>query len=105
MDLQRRWRLDRPALGRPGGGRVGLMGEVADAALAAGGKVIGVIPQFMAVKEVAHMGLSDLHVVQSMHARKAKMEKLSAAFIALPGGFGTLEATPATLHEVAASFE
>jgi uncharacterized protein (TIGR00730 family) len=74
-----------------GGGRVGLMGEVADAALAAGGKVIGVIPQFMAVKEVAHMGLSDLHVVQSMHARKAKMEKLSDAFIALPGGIGTME--------------
>lgn len=74
-----------------GGGRVGLMGEVADAALAAGGKVIGVIPQFMAVKEVAHMGLSDLHVVQSMHARKAMMEKLSDAFIALPGGIGTME--------------
>ena len=74
-----------------GGGRVGLMGEVADAALAAGGKVIGVIPQFMAVKEVAHMGLTDLQVVQSMHARKAKMEQLSDAFIALPGGIGTME--------------
>lgn len=74
-----------------GGGRVGLMGEIADAALAAGGRVLGVIPEFLALKEIAHMGLTDLHVVQSMHARKALMVKLSEGFIALPGGIGTME--------------
>lgn len=74
-----------------GGGQVGLMGEVADAALAAGGKVFGVIPEFIALKEIAHMELTELHVVQSMHARKAKMVALSDAFIALPGGIGTME--------------
>lgn len=74
-----------------GGGQVGLMGEVADAALAAGGKVFGVIPEFIALKEIAHMDLTELHVVQSMHARKAKMVALSDAFIALPGGIGTME--------------
>lgn len=74
-----------------GGGQVGLMGEVADAALGAGGKVIGVIPQFLALKEIAHMELSELHVVQSMHARKAMMVELSDGFIALPGGIGTME--------------
>lgn len=74
-----------------GGGQVGLMGEVADAALDAGGRVVGVIPEFMALKEIAHMDLSELHVVRSMHARKAKMVKLSDAFIALPGGIGTME--------------
>ena len=67
------------------------MGEVADSALDAGGRVVGVIPEFMALKEIAHMDLSELHVVQSMHARKAKMVKLSDAFIALPGGIGTME--------------
>ena len=74
-----------------GGGQVGLMGEVADAALEAGGRVIGVIPEFLALKEIAHMELSELHVVQSMHARKAKMVQLSQGFIALPGGIGTME--------------
>ncbi len=74
-----------------GGGQVGLMGEVADAALDAGGRVIGVIPEFLALKEIAHLDLSELYVVQSMHARKAKMAHLSDAFIALPGGIGTME--------------
>lgn len=74
-----------------GGGRVGLMGILADAARAAGGEVIGVIPQSLADREVAHSGLSELHVVESMHDRKALMGELSAGFVALPGGFGTLE--------------
>lgn len=74
-----------------GGGRVGLMGELADAALAAGGRVTGVIPEFLSLKEIAHSGLSDLHVVQSMHARKALMVELSEGFIAMPGGIGTME--------------
>jgi uncharacterized protein (TIGR00730 family) len=74
-----------------GGGRVGLMGVVADAALAAGGEVIGVIPEALATKEVAHGGLTRLHVVASMHERKALMADLSDAFIALPGGFGTMD--------------
>jgi len=74
-----------------GGGRIGLMGLLADAARAAGGEVIGVIPQSLADREVAHTGLSELHVVESMHDRKALMGELSAGFIALPGGFGTLE--------------
>ena len=74
-----------------GGGNVGLMGVVADAALAAGGRVIGVIPQALASKEVAHWGLTDLRVVESMHERKALMAELSDAFIALPGGIGTME--------------
>jgi uncharacterized protein (TIGR00730 family) len=74
-----------------GGGRVGLMGAVADAALAAGGGVIGVIPHALALKEVAHEGLADLRIVDSMHERKAQMADLSDAFVALPGGFGTLE--------------
>ena len=74
-----------------GGGRVGLMGTIADAVLAAGGEVIGVIPQSLVAKEVAHQGLKDLRIVASMHERKALMAELSDAFIALPGGFGTLE--------------
>jgi uncharacterized protein (TIGR00730 family) len=74
-----------------GGGKVGLMGEMADAALAAGGKVVGVIPGRLAEREVAHQGLDELHVVESMHARKALMADLSDAFVALPGGFGTLD--------------
>jgi uncharacterized protein (TIGR00730 family) len=74
-----------------GGGRVGLMGILADAALAAGGSVIGVIPIAIANKEIAHSGLTDLRVVDSMHTRKALMADLSDAFIALPGGLGTLE--------------
>lgn len=74
-----------------GGGRVGLMGAVADAALSAGGDVVGVIPRHLADREVAHLGLTDLRVVNSMHERKALMSDLSDAFIALPGGLGTLE--------------
>jgi uncharacterized protein (TIGR00730 family) len=74
-----------------GGGAVGLMGVLADAMLAAGGTVIGVIPEALATREVAHAGLSELHVVESMHARKAMMAERSDAFIAMPGGFGTFE--------------
>lgn len=74
-----------------GGGRVGLMGQLADAALAAGGKVYGVIPQKLCDLEVGHTGLTELFVVDSMHARKMLMAQLADAFIALPGGFGTLE--------------
>lgn len=74
-----------------GGGNVGLMGTIADAVLAAGGEAIGVIPQFLQAKEVAHLGLTQLHVVESMHERKAMMADLSDAFVALPGGYGTLE--------------
>jgi uncharacterized protein (TIGR00730 family) len=74
-----------------GGGRVGLMGVLADAALAAGGEVIGVIPQALLDREVGHQGLTELRVVGSMHARKALMSELADGFIALPGGIGTLE--------------
>jgi uncharacterized protein (TIGR00730 family) len=74
-----------------GGGHVGLMGEISNAALAAGGDVIGVIPKFLVERELAHEGLSDLRIVGSMHERKALMSDLSEAFIALPGGTGTLE--------------
>jgi uncharacterized protein (TIGR00730 family) len=74
-----------------GGARIGLMGAVADAALAAGGHVTGVIPEALVAKEVAHAGLSDLRVVSSMHERKATMAELADAFVALPGGWGTLE--------------
>jgi uncharacterized protein (TIGR00730 family) len=74
-----------------GGGCVGLMGVVADTALAHGGHVIGVIPSAMVTREIAHRGLPDLRVVASMHERKALMASLSDAFIALPGGFGTFE--------------
>jgi uncharacterized protein (TIGR00730 family) len=74
-----------------GGGRLGLMGIVADAALSAGGEVIGVIPQAMVQQERAHTGLTELRVVASMHERKATMSVLADAFIAMPGGFGTLE--------------
>jgi uncharacterized protein (TIGR00730 family) len=74
-----------------GGSNVGLMGVVADTVLAAGGDVIGVIPEALVAKEVAHRGLADLRVVGSMHERKALMAELSSAFLALPGGFGTLE--------------
>jgi uncharacterized protein (TIGR00730 family) len=74
-----------------GGGNVGLMGEVADAALAAGGEAIGVIPDALVARELAHSGLTDLRVVSSMHERKALMADLSQAFLALPGGFGTFE--------------
>jgi uncharacterized protein (TIGR00730 family) len=74
-----------------GGGGIGLMTIVADAALAAGGEVIGVIPQALARTEMAHPGLTELHVVETMHERKALMVDLSNAFVALPGGFGTMD--------------
>ncbi|MDF3981310.1 TIGR00730 family Rossman fold protein [Luteibacter sp. PPL554] len=74
-----------------GGGKVGLMGTVADAVLAAGGRVIGVIPRQLVEKEVAHTGLSQLQVVETMHERKTRMYELADAFVALPGGFGTMD--------------
>lgn len=74
-----------------GGAKVGLMGAVADAAMAAGGEVIGVLPHALSDKEIAHEGLSRLEIVASMHERKARMAELSDGFIALPGGAGTLE--------------
>jgi uncharacterized protein (TIGR00730 family) len=76
-----------------GGGSEGLMGAVADAALAAGGEVIGVIPETLVARELAHARLTMLHVVRSMHERKARMAELSDAFVTLPGGFGTLDET------------
>lgn len=74
-----------------GGGNVGLMGEVADATLAAGGRVIGVIPELLLSKEVGHRALTELHVVRSMHERKQLMAEKAHAFLALPGGIGTFE--------------
>jgi uncharacterized protein (TIGR00730 family) len=74
-----------------GGGNIGLMGELADSMLQAGGEVIGVIPRALMEKEVGHRGLTALHMVETMHQRKALMNELSDAFIALPGGFGTLD--------------
>jgi uncharacterized protein (TIGR00730 family) len=74
-----------------GGGNVGLMGVLADAVLRAGGEAMGVIPENLMALEVGHNGLAKLHVVHSMHERKALMADLSDAFVALPGGFGTLE--------------
>ena len=74
-----------------GGGNVGIMGVIADAALAAGGEVIGVIPESLLAKELGHGGVTELHVTRTMHERKQKMVDLSDAFIALPGGFGTLD--------------
>ncbi len=74
-----------------GGGKVGLMGTVADAVLASGGKVIGVIPRQLVELEVAHTGLTEMHVVETMHERKTRMYQLSEAFVALPGGFGTMD--------------
>ena len=74
-----------------GGARVGLMGALADAVLAGGGRVVGVIPAALVAKEVAHDGLTELHVVDSMHERKAMMAALSDAFLAMPGGLGTWE--------------
>src|ERR1051326_7718022 len=74
-----------------GGGQIGLMGIVADAVMAAGGEGIGGIPEALALKEVAHEGLTELRVVGSMHERKALMADLAHAFIAMPGGFGTFE--------------
>ena len=74
-----------------GAGNVGLMGVLADAALAAGGEVVGVIPQMLVDRELAHRGITDLRIVGSMHERKALMAELSDAFVALPGGLGTYE--------------
>lgn len=74
-----------------GGGNVGLMGAIADGALSEGGRVIGVIPRALLEKELGHRGVQELIVVASMHERKAKMAELAQAFIALPGGFGTLD--------------
>jgi uncharacterized protein (TIGR00730 family) len=74
-----------------GGGKVGLMGALAEGALAAGGEVVGVIPQALVDRELAHRGLTELHVVGSLHERKALMAELSDGFVALPGGFGTLD--------------
>lgn len=74
-----------------GGSNMGLMGILAESALSAGGKVVGVIPDSLVQKEVAHNGLSELHVVDSMHERKARMADLSDGFIAMPGGIGTME--------------
>jgi uncharacterized protein (TIGR00730 family) len=79
-----------------GGGRVGMMGALADAALESGGEVVGVIPRPLASVEIAHDGITRLHVVDSMHERKALMADLSDAFIALPGGFGTMD----EFHEI-----
>jgi uncharacterized protein (TIGR00730 family) len=74
-----------------GGGNVGLMGTIADSVLKAGGEAIGVIPEHLMTREIGHKQLAKLHIVRSMHERKAMMADLSDAFIALPGGFGTLE--------------
>ncbi len=74
-----------------GGGRLGLMGVVADSALKAGGEAYGVIPQALIDLEVAHTGLTELHIVQTMHERKARMTDLTDAFVAIPGGIGTLD--------------
>ena len=97
------WRGAAEALGRGlatsgirliyGGGRVGLMGAVADGALAAGGAVTGIIPNFLRAREVAHPGVSDLVVTDSMHARKALMFEHADAFVTLPGGLGTIDET------------
>lgn len=74
-----------------GGAKVGIMGTIADAVLAAGGKVIGVLPTFLQTKELAHNGLTELVLVETMHERKARMNELCDGVLALPGGFGTLE--------------
>jgi uncharacterized protein (TIGR00730 family) len=74
-----------------GGGNVGLMGELADAVLDAGGRAIGVIPQQLVDREIAHGGLTELHVVENLHQRKALMAELADAFLTLPGGVGTME--------------
>ena len=74
-----------------GGGRLGLMGVIADSVLERGGRVFGVIPQALVDIEVAHMGVTELHTVQTMHERKARMTELADAFLALPGGIGTLD--------------
>ncbi len=80
-----------------GGGKIGLMGVLADAAIQAGGSVIGVIPDFLVQREVGHNGITRLEVVSSMHERKQRMAHLADAFVALPGGWGTLEELAETL--------
>lgn len=80
-----------------GGGKVGTMGALADGAIDSGGRVLGVIPERIAHKEIAHLGLDELFVVESMHARKSMMAQLSDGFISLPGGYGTLDETFETL--------
>jgi uncharacterized protein (TIGR00730 family) len=74
-----------------GGGKIGLMGVIADRVMQGGGRVIGVIPQQLQEKELAHHGITDLHIVDSMHQRKARMAELAAGFVAMPGGYGTIE--------------
>ncbi len=74
-----------------GGASIGLMGAVADSVMGGGGRVVGVIPEAMATKEVAHDGLTEMHVVSSMHERKSVMARLADGFVALPGGFGSFE--------------
>jgi uncharacterized protein (TIGR00730 family) len=76
-----------------GGGRIGLMGILADAALGVGGRVVGVLPEFLRGLEVAHSGLTELHIVPTMHDRKRMMFELADAFVVLPGGFGTVDET------------
>jgi uncharacterized protein (TIGR00730 family) len=76
-----------------GGGRIGLMGVVADAVLEAGGEVLGVIPEFLMRREVAHQGVSDMEITSSMHSRKQRMFEAADAFVTLPGGLGTLDET------------
>ena len=85
------WLAERKVTLVYGGGQVGMMGAAADAALAAGGRVIGVIPQALVDRELAHRGVTELRVVGSMHERKALMADLSDGFLALPGGIGTFE--------------
>jgi uncharacterized protein (TIGR00730 family) len=97
------WRIAAEALGRGlasagirliyGGGRTGLMGAIADGALAAGGTVTGIIPDFLRAREVAHAGVTDLLVTDSMHSRKALMFEHADAFVTMPGGLGTLDET------------
>lgn len=97
LAYQQQARILGAALGKAGigvvygGGKVGLMGQIADAALEVGGEVYGVIPQVLMQSEVAHQGLTGLDVVPDMHVRKSRMGKLGDAFVALPGGMGTLE--------------
>lgn len=76
-----------------GGGKRGLMGQMADAALKAGGEVVGIIPEFIRAHEIQHTGLTELHVVDSMHIRKSMMVERADAFVVLPGGFGTMDET------------
>lgn len=97
LDYQQQARSLAATLGRTGigvvygGGKVGLMGQIADSALEAGGEVYGVIPEFLMQREAAHRGLTELEIVADMHVRKSRLGALGDAFVALPGGMGTLE--------------